>query len=416
MPAPVLPHRPLSRRLPSLAAGVLILASACGSETEPPTESALEPASATATATALTFSGVIAGGLHSCALTTASRIYCWGWNVFGQVGDGTTGFAHPTPGLVAGGLQFRRVSAGEYRSCGIALDDRAYCWGSSSLTPVVVPGGHLFRQVSVGIEHTCAVTTDGRAYCWGLNNLGQFGTGVHDPSDNYHPVPEPVAGGHLFRQVSAGGYHTCGVTTDNRAYCWGGSGSGQIGDSVKGGETCAKDGGAFPVLCRKSPALVAGGHRFRQLEAGGGPGQADPGHTCAVTTDDRAFCWGFNAHGQIGNGNLNNAYWPKRVAGGLLFRNVTAGVYDSCGATTDDHAYCWGGNLFGEIGDGTTTQRLTPTLVAGGHPFNQISAGEAHTCARTTAGAAYCWGDNGTGQLGDGTTITRLKPRAVLGG
>ena len=362
MPAPVLPRRPLSRRLPSLAAGVLILASACGSETEPPTESALEPASATATATALTFSGVSAGGLHSCALTAASRIYCWGWNVFGQVGDGTTGFAHPTPGLVAGGLQFRRVSAGEYRSCGIALDDRAYCWGSSSLTPVVVPGGHLFRQVSVGIEHTCA------------------------------------------------------VTTDNRAYCWGGSGSGQIGDSVKGGETCAKDGGAFPVLCRKSPALVAGGHRFRQLEAGGGPGQADPGHTCAVTTDDRAFCWGFNAHGQIGNGNLNNAYWPKRVAGGLLFRNVTAGVYDSCGATTDNHAYCWGGNLFGEIGDGTTTQRLTPTLVAGGHPFNQISAGEAHTCARTTAGAAYCWGDNGTGQLGDGTTITRLKPRAVLGG
>jgi alpha-tubulin suppressor-like RCC1 family protein len=416
MPARILPHDSLFRRLPSLGASVLILASGCGGETEVPTAPALEPTSATATATALTFSGVSAGSSHSCALTTTSRIYCWGWNIFGQVGDGTTGFAHPTPSLVVGGLSFRRVSAGETRSCGITVDDLAYCWGGSSLTPVAVPGGHRFRQVSVGIEHTCAVTTDDRAYCWGLNNLGQFGTGVHDPSDNFHPTPEPVSGGHLFRQVSAGGYHTCGVTTDNRAYCWGGSGSGQIGDSVKGGETCAKSGGAFPVFCRKSPALVSGGHNFRQLEAGGGSGQADPGHTCAVTTDDRAFCWGVNAHGQVGNGQLTNAYWPKRVAGGLRFRNVTAGVYDSCGATTDDHAYCWGGNLFGEIGDGTRMQRVTPTLVAGGHLFNQISAGSDHTCARTAAGVAYCWGDNGEGQLGDGTTTTRLKPRAILGG
>jgi alpha-tubulin suppressor-like RCC1 family protein len=422
MLARVLPHDSSFRRLPWLAASVLILASGCGSETAEPTAPALEPTSATATATALTFSGVSAGAIHSCALTTTSRIYCWGWNVFGQVGDGKTAFAHPTPSLVVGDLRFLRVSAGEYRSCGITLDYLAYCWGISYLTgtgsptPVAVPGGHLFRQVSVGVEHTCAVTTDDRAYCWGLNNLGQFGTGVHDPSDNFHPVPEAVAGGHRFRQVSAGGYHTCGVTTDNRAYCWGGSGSGQIGDSVKGGETCTKTSGGFPVLCRRSPALVAGGHPFRQLEAGGGPGQADPGHTCAVTTDDRAFCWGVNAHGQIGNGNLTNAYWPKRVAGGLRFRNVTAGVYDSCGATTDDHAYCWGGNLFGEIGDGTTMQRLTPVPVAGGLLFNQISAGEAHSCARTPAGLGYCWGQNGTGQLGDGTTITRLKPRAILGG
>jgi alpha-tubulin suppressor-like RCC1 family protein len=83
---------------------------------------------------------------------------------------------------------------------------------------------------------------------------------------------------------------------------------------------------------------------------------------------------------------------------------------------TDGRAYCWGNNQYGQLGDGTTTQRLTPVVVHGGIAFLRLSGGEAFSCGVTGAGKAYCWGGNWVGQIGDGTsTSPRLTPRAVVG-
>ena len=102
-------------------------------------------------------------------------------------------------------------------------------------------------------------------------------------------------------------------------------------------------------------------------------------------------------------------------AAGLALSGVTAGRASSCGLTSDGRAYCWGDNAFGEIGDGTTTGRLTPVAVAGGLHFRQLTAGFS-TCGVTTDRLAYCWGQNLNGVLGDGTTAQRLTPVAVGGG
>ncbi len=97
-------------------------------------------------------------------------------------------------------------------------------------------------------------------------------------------------------------------------------------------------------------------------------------HTCGVTSDHRAFCWGQNHAGQLGDGTTHNDSTPVAVAGGLHFLQVSAGVSHSCGVTTDNRAYCWGQNNFGKLGNGTLTSSLRPVAVAGGFRFRLVSA------------------------------------------
>ncbi|MEP6689010.1 MAG: hypothetical protein ABJC36_11735, partial [Gemmatimonadales bacterium] len=130
-------------------------------------------------------------------------------------------------------------------------------------------------------------------------------------------------------------------------------------------------------------------------------------HTCGVTTDHRAFCWGFAGDGPpnaLGDGSANGSMIPVQVAGGLLFKQVSAGFAATCGVTLSNLAYCWGSNGHGEIGDGTTSYRPTPMRVAGGHLFRQIEIGFEHTCAVSYPdNRLFCWGFNSEAQLGDGT-------------
>jgi alpha-tubulin suppressor-like RCC1 family protein len=192
---------------------------------------------------------------------------------------------------------------------------------------------------------------------------------------------EAMAGALLFRQVSAGRQHTCGVTGDDRAYCWGFNLSGQLGDGTT-------------IIERFLPVPVLGGLHFRHVNAG-----AD--HTCGVTLDNLAYCWGENLNGELGDGTTTHRNTPVRVAGGYHFRLIRAGAGHTCALTTLDVAYCWG--VGGRLGDGANTQRTTPVRVLGGLHWFQLSAGFSHTCGVTTDNRAYCWGNNGSGELGDGT-------------
>jgi alpha-tubulin suppressor-like RCC1 family protein len=357
------------------------------------------------------FELISAGGSHTCAIATDDRAYCWGFNSFGQVGDGTTD-TRTRPVLVKGGLLFSQLRASEYRTCGVSLASKIWCW---EVTPARFDGGRSYRQVSVGPEHACAVTTDDRAYCWGRNVFGELGNGNWQPDGQQPSSPVAVVGGHRFLEVSVGAYHSCGITTDQRAYCWGGDQWGQIGDG-SGTSTCS-----FSLPCRRAPALVAGGQRFLHISAGGGLGPGEGGvggtpggRTCALTTDSRALCWGWGKEGQNGDGTHLDRKAPVPVAGGLAFKSVETGVWHSCGVTTGNVAYCWGSNWGGQLGDGTLTNRTRPTAVSGGRRFRQISAGHAHTCALTTDNLAFCWGVNG-GALGDGTLTERHVPARVVG-
>jgi alpha-tubulin suppressor-like RCC1 family protein len=188
------------------------------------------------------FRAVVPGVVHFCGLTTGNAVYCWGRNEQGQLGDGSRNSTIlPVP--VAGGLSFAQVSAGSTHTCGVTTANEVYCWGWNAtgqvgdgtqtmrLIPTAIASGLKFRGVSAGDLHTCAVTLSFSAYCWGGNNEGQLGDGT---VRNTQPPPEPVSGGLQFSAVSGMmlSWHTCGVTTAGRAYCWGSNSNGQLGHST----------------------------------------------------------------------------------------------------------------------------------------------------------------------------------------
>ena len=263
-----------------------------------------------------------------------------------------------------------------------------------------------FRQVSAGQFHTCGVTANDLAYCWGLNESGQLGNGTDTGPERCSPSDRPcstrpvaVAGGFPFRLVTAGASHTCGITPGGLAYCW--------------GARMLGDGTANPSL---TPVAVSGGLHFSQLSAG-------LGHTCGVTTDSLAYCWGSNFFGQLGDGTTNNHLSPFAVAGGLHFVGVDAGERHTCARSLNDNAYCWGGNDAGQLANGTTGPEscdnffpcsTTPRRVVE-FRFRQVTAGGFHSCG-LRGKLAYCWGRNAEGQLGDGTNTWQLEPVAVDGG
>lgn len=340
-------------RVLGAACGMAMASAGCGDTAQAPTAPAAEPAVAATAAAAPFFRIVTSGGWHSCGLTTDNVAYCWGLNTDGQLGDGTK-IDRVRPVAVARNLRFTDLSASDFHTCGLATDSLVYCWGS--------------------------------------NSNGQVGDGTLG-----HRLTPAKVGSRHYKQVNTGGFHSCAVTAANRAYCWGKNSQGQLGDGT--------------TTQRLLPVPVAGSVRFRRIVAGAA-------HTCGVTAANKGYCWGDNGFRKLGDGStVSKRLVPTAVAGGLSFRQVSAGNDHTCGLAEDQRAYCWGHNDVGQVGDGTRTDRPTPRLVAGGRAYGHLVAGAIHSCGVTTGHVAFCWGDNFAGKLGDGTMAAdRVAPTAVAGG
>lgn len=337
-----------------------------------------------------------------CGVTERGSAYCYpaGWQV-----------AQPPESLVAlplpTGAVLREIAVGGEHACALSTDDWAFCWGSnlygqlgsdSALgpgptvwAPVAVQGGLRFRSISAGAEHTCALTASGTAYCWGHREDGRLGDGDSTRLWSIETTPVPVAGGVLFRSVAAGTGHTCGVSTNGILFCWGLNYSGQLGL------------GRFPPTSSSVPLVAAGATRYLSVSSG-------DSYSCALAEDGTAQCWGANRYGMLGRPDdtvcVPAEYYhpricnlsPLPVSGSLSFSSVEAGTSESaayggmgltCGLAVTGAAYCWGK---GAIGDGVGGSRSTPTAVAGDLAFRAISTGDMHACGLTKHGLVYCWG------------------------
>lgn len=346
-------------------------------------------------ATFTTAGGLDAGFRHTC-VTRSDGTYCWGANGSGRLGRPASTWE--LPGLVPTELVFEGLSLGTAHSCGVTPDAVGYCWGrngegqlgdgttTNSESPTPTYGEHGFVSLAAGSWHTCGLTAKGAAYCWGYNGDGELGDGT--TTDRDRPVLV-WGGGRAFVSLTAGEFHTCGITVGGDTYCWGGNWNGQLG--AQSFETC--DGWA----CSTMPLLVSGGHDFVSLAIGSA-------YTCGVTASGDAYCWGANEAGQFGNGVISDAseafYTPVAVGGGHSFVSIVAAWSYTCGLTGDGQAYCWGINYSLQLGSWQEPGLFpTPTPVVGGHEFQALAAGNYHACGLTTAGEMYCWGANGYGQL-----------------
>ena len=365
----------------------------------------------TGTATVIVSRGLIvtaitAGQDHSCGLTEAGIVFCWGRNDAGQLGDSSV-VGRLTPVRARATATFASISAGFAHTCALTASGQAMCWGSNvqgrlgdgtttnRAVPTAVSGDVTFASVQAGGTHSCGLTSSGAAYCWGQNGSGQLGDNTLD----FRTVPTLVAGGLTFASLSLGANHTCGLTSVGAAYCWGLNASAQLGDGTQ--------------TRRIVPTAVLGGQTFTQISAANE-------HTCAVRADGAAYCWGTNGSealgtvGRIGDGTtVQLRTEPTAVVGGLTFREVRAGGQHSCGVTTSGLLQCWGVNSSGQLGTGSTTPSTSPVPVAGGFAWDALAVGTFHGCGVRDAGRAFCWGQGTHGKLGDGGTANRGEPTGV---
>jgi len=220
-----------------------------------------------------------------------------------------------------------------------------------------------------------------------------------------------------FKRVVAGWLHACGITTSDTVLCWGDNRSGQLGI---GGIDAAE----VPATEHRVPAPISSDEKFADLSLGAT-------QTCGITLDHRAFCWGTNATGQLGDGTTTSRGTPTLVAGGLKFVAIAVSsgfaggtnvippvtgaqgsVGHTCALTVSGAPYCWGWNSDGQLGDGTTIERHAPVAVQGSLTLTTIGAGGASTCGMRQR-AVWCWGANRSGQLGNGSIASSVIPVAV---
>jgi len=347
-----------------------------------------------------------AGQSHTCALTRAGEVWCWGGNDSGQLGDGTTDSREAPAPVELPGLA-TAIVAGAAHTCALDQARALHCWGDNGagqlgdgttqgrLAPVAVAGlQDPPVALAAGHAHTCAVTQIGSVRCWGSNTLGGLGRGVAGST----PIATEVRQLEDVVAAGAANFRTCAVTSDGSLHCWGANDSGQLGD----GTTTARSQPGLPVPLDAPVSAVVGGHT----------------HTCALTEAGGVWCWGDNPIGGLGDGTEERRSEPVAVVG--LERDVaalTAGFHHSCAALVDGAVRGWGGGSFGELGNGGRRSRQTTPVVVEGleEPATALRSGLRYTCAITAHGRVRCWGQNRHGTLGDGTDQMRLTPVAALG-
>lgn len=301
-----------------------------------------------------------ATGYHNCAVVS-NEIYCWGHGGYGELGNGSY---------------------------------------ADSQTPVKVDmsgamAGTVVTQVETSYGPTCAIAS-GKPFCWGSYAT----TGLNAKSAV--PVAIDTTGvlaGKTVTDLAVADSTAC-VLADGKPYCWGSGTRGQLGD---GGPTSQRFE-QYPVAVSVSGVLA--GKTITDITSG---------HwTICVIASARAYCWGANNDGELGNGGTTNSNVPVAVGGVLATLNVTAlsAGYSPC-AIADGQAYCWGSGLGGVLGTGVVystspgpRRELTPRAVdtsgvLAGKTVTHIAQGDTHTCA-IADGQPYCWGDNADGQLGTG--------------
>ena len=368
------------------------------------------------------------GGSHTCAVRKTGQVVCWGYNIDGQLGDGTT-TRRDVPTLVPGITNAVQVSAGTAFSCALLANSEVQCWGAGlvgqlgrgdtkdGISPAAVSGGETGATrlasavfLASGEKHSCAVL-DGargaRVACWGEGATGRLGNG----STSNALTPVYVHG--------VGNTGVCNGT--NSSGCLANAGMVAAGQDA----TLVIHAGGLVSSCGANTSGESGSGQQSNTPvrvSGVGSGTLDDAsfvamgqnHGCAVLGGGALACWGSGASGRLGVGTTTTQASPKAVVGGTGYEEVVTGDAFSCGRLAADGTMrCWGNNPQGQLADGSLLDRSEPVEVSGVRDVETIRAGFEHSCAVSQGGSLYCFGSNANYELGLGDVTARWAPRLV---
>jgi alpha-tubulin suppressor-like RCC1 family protein len=294
-------------------------------------------------------------------------VYCWGENRYGQLGNGNT----------------------------------TSLWKPSKVDFSSISSSLKFKEISAGDNGSCAISQAGDGYCWGRNNYGQLGNSSNVSS--LIPVMVNHNGalaGKKLKKISQNDYTTCAIAVDDLAYCWGGGFYGQLGNNTT---TSSNQ----PVAVDTSGVL--NGKTILDISIAG------ESTMCVLASDYLGYCWGENWAGELGNNSTTDSSVPVAVhtAGvlsGKTLKSIKAGYYHACAIASDDKAYCWGYNWDYQLGNGTQVDSSVPIAVStagvlNGLAIDSLKTNDDLTCA-LSGQSIFCWGDNATSPyLVDTSTI-----------
>jgi alpha-tubulin suppressor-like RCC1 family protein len=395
---------------------------------------------------------IAAGEDHTCALLSSGTVECWGFNGYGQLGNGSStgpetcsipdsssGACSTTPVAVSGLMGVVALAAGWEHTCALLSDGTVECWGlnaagelgtgttgpdtcgsaSCSTAPVIVPGLTGVKAIAAGEAHTCALLSGGSVKCWGDNEVGELGDGTSTGPDLCNGyacslTPVSVSGLAGVEAISANLITTCALLSGGTVECWGYNQDGELGTGVSTGpDTCLL--GTGMEACSTTPVAVSGLSGVTAISAG-------ILSACALLSVGTVECWGDNTLGELGIGTSTG---PDTCSSGGSCSTLPVAVPSltgvkaisiagaSCAMLSGGAVDCWGPNNAGQLGDGsstgpdtcgTTPCSTTPGAVSGLSGVVAVSAGANHTCALLSGGAVECWGFNALGELGDGTS------------
>jgi len=296
---------------------------------------------------------VAAGDRHTCVVTKVAEVACWGANDGGQLGDGSRRDRARARTVRALAGQSVRVSPGESHTCALSNAGSVRCWGENGSgqlgngtfvghpTPSAVVDLPEATDVSAGGRHTCAVARAGTVECWGANDWGQLGNGLRQARSRPQRV-KGLAGAATV--VAAGDNHTCALTEAGVVWCWGANDLGQLGSVAT--KPSRAEPGFVPGLTGKATAVTSGAN-----------------HTCALMSSGRVRCWGANDSGQLGDGTFRAHRRPVSVRGVRDAVAVSAGGDHTCALTKGGVLRCWGWNYWGQLGDGAPPASGSPSPV-----------------------------------------------------
>ena len=345
---------------------------------------------------AIEFKEIYAGESYTLAIDKEERLWSWGYNGTGQLGDGTK-VDRTNPLKIKEEKKFIKVSAGEYHVMAIDEEGNLWTWGRNNYGqlgdgtlidktfPIQIIKERKFVQISAGNYYSMAIDTEGNLWTWGYNYYGQLGDGTK----NDRNIPAVVKTEKKFIQLVSEGYGGLALDEEGKLWTWGRNDGGQLGDGTN--EEKLK------------PVQVATTIQFTQISAAGS-------HCMAIDEKGNLWTWGKNDRGQLGDGTKSDKSLPVKIKPEIQFIEISAGPDHCLAIDSEKKLWVWGANYGGQLGDGTKNDKVVPVKIMSETQFIGISAGNRHGFALEVNGKIYGFGNNYYGQLGDGTTTDRLIP------